>query len=129
VQVAESARRVEVTLAADALLRAGTAELSADARRRLSEVAGRIRRARPLRVQIDAYTDGTGARVAQARLSRARAEAVAGALEEILGAAAPVLDTAGRGARDPVATAAGQEGGAGRRARARNRRVTVAFAR
>ncbi|MEA2270827.1 MAG: hypothetical protein QOC64_3437 [Solirubrobacteraceae bacterium] len=129
VQVAESARAVEITLAADVLFRAGTAELSAGARQRLAEVAGRIRRARPLRVQIEGHTDGTGSDTENVRLSQERADAVAGVLDELLGAAAPVGDAAGRGARDPIAAEGRGDPAADRRARARNRRITVRFER
>jgi outer membrane protein OmpA-like peptidoglycan-associated protein len=128
-QVAESGRAVEITLAADVLFRGDTARLSAGARRRLAEVAGPIRLARPLRVQIDGYTDGKGSDAEDVRSSQARAEAVGGVLDELLGAAAPVVDAAGRGARDPIAAERRGDPAAGRRARARNRRVTVRFER
>jgi outer membrane protein OmpA-like peptidoglycan-associated protein len=127
VQVAESPGAVEITLAADALFPSGGASLDAGARRRLAEVASRIRRARPPRVQIDGHTDGRGSAAAAVRRSRRRAEAVADVLEEALGAAAPVFDTAGRGARAPVVAEERPDGSDDRRGRARNERITVRF--
>jgi outer membrane protein OmpA-like peptidoglycan-associated protein len=129
VRVAEGPATVEVTLAADVLFRAGGAELSTEARPRLAEAAGRIRRARPDRVEVEGHTDG-GVRGADARReSLAWAETVASALEDMLGAAAPVFDVAGRGASDPVAVEGRGGPAAQRRARAANRRVVVRFGR
>jgi OmpA-OmpF porin, OOP family len=129
VVTSESARGVRVTLAADTLFEPGRAALVPDATRRLGDVARRIRTARPQEVTIAAHTDDSGSAAANARLSLRRAEAVAGALADVLGAAAPTLDPVGRGERDPVAANRRPDGGDDPSGQARNRRVTVAFKR
>jgi outer membrane protein OmpA-like peptidoglycan-associated protein len=128
VETAESAREVRVTLAADVLFEFDRASLSAGARRRLGDVARRIRAARPQEVAVEGHTDSKGSDAYNDRLSRRRAESVARALRAALGAAAPTLATAGRGERAPVAENRHENGSDNARGRARNRRVTVAFA-
>jgi outer membrane protein OmpA-like peptidoglycan-associated protein len=119
VEASESAGAVRVTVAADELFPEGRAALLPEARRLLGDAARRIGASRPQEVVVEAHTDRSDSAAADTRLTQRRAEAVASALEELLGPAAPGFQPVGRGARDPVVPGAG----------AANRRVTVAFER
>jgi OOP family OmpA-OmpF porin len=129
VATTESARRVRVTIAADALFEVDRAALLPGAQRRLGDVARRIGAARPQEVSIEAHTDGAGTATANERLSERRAESVARGLEDLLGAAAPTLDPIGLGERRPVAPGRRSDGADDPRGHARNRRVTIDFPR
>lgn len=129
VQTEESEREVRLTLSADVLFRFNKASLSPKARSRLEEVTERIRRAKPGAVRVDGYTDSKGSDAYNLRLSRRRADAVSGALEQRLRSSAPTLRAAGRGEKDPVAANETKDGKDNPRGRAKNRRVTVSFGR
>jgi outer membrane protein OmpA-like peptidoglycan-associated protein len=129
VRTQESSREVKVTLAADVLFRFDRASLTARARSRIAEAVEKIRQGDPARVQVVGHTDSKGSDAYNDRLSRRRAASVARALRAALGARAPALDTEGRGEREPVAPNAKADGSDNPRGRARNRRVTVNFAR
>jgi len=129
VATTESSRRVQVTIAADALFEVDRAALVPGAQRRLGDVARRIGAARPQEVSIEAHTDAAGSEAANQRLSERRAESVARALEGLLGAAAPTLDAVGIGERRPVAPDRPPNGAGDPRGRARNRRVSIGFSR
>jgi outer membrane protein OmpA-like peptidoglycan-associated protein len=129
VQTAESEREVRLTLAADVLFRFNKASLTPKARSRLEEVTGRIRSAKPSTVRVEGYTDSKGSDAYNRRLSRRRADAVAGALEQRLGGSAPSLRPVGNGEADPVAANETKDGEDNPRGRAKNRRVTVSFGR
>ncbi len=128
VATTESARRVQVTLAADLLFEVDRAALVPAARSRLGDVARRIRTDRPQDVSIEAHTDAVGSRAANDRLSRRRAESVARALQGLLGPATPSFDPVGLGERRPVAPERRPDGEEDPQGRARNRRVTIGFA-
>jgi outer membrane protein OmpA-like peptidoglycan-associated protein len=129
IRTAESSKRVEVTLAADVLFRFDKAVLSPRARARLAEVTRRISQADPPRIKIDGYTDSKGSDAYNLALSRRRAAAVAASLRRRLGSATPRLVVRGHGEADPVAANSRKGGFDNPKGRARNRRVTVTFAR
>ncbi len=116
VRTTTSAEHVTVMLAADALFEVDHAALTPEGRRRLGDAARLIGAARPQEVVVEGHTDARGSAAENEALSLRRAEAVAAALEEILGAAAPGFTPVGRGGREPIAERA-----------AVNRRVTVSF--
>ena len=125
----ESARRVRVTLAADELFEVDRAALVPAARSRLGDVARRIRTDRPQDVTIEAHTDAVGSPAANDRLSLRRAESVAGALADLVGAVTTSLDPVGLGERRPIARERRPSGDDDPQGRARNRRVSISFAR
>lgn len=123
----ESAEETRVTLAADVLFRFNRASLSPKSESRIGETVEAIRRRKPERIRVTGYTDAKGSDAYNLRLSRRRAESVADALRDELGAGAPPIRTAGRGEADPVAPNTKDDGSDNPKGRARNRRVTVAF--
>jgi outer membrane protein OmpA-like peptidoglycan-associated protein len=129
VRTDESADQVKVTLAADVLFEFDKASLSARARSRIDEVAGRLRDAPSGAVKVDGYTDAKGSDAYNLGLSRRRAQAVAGALRGELGGDAPALAVRGHGEADPVAANTKKDGSDNPKGRARNRRVTITFPR
>lgn len=120
-------KEVRLTLAADVLFRFNQASLTPKARSRLAEASRRIEAADPAMVRVEGYTDSKGSPAYNLRLSRRRAEAVAGALRKSL-RGGPSLRTSGRGEQDPVA-ANTVDGEDNPRGRAKNRRVTLRFGR
>jgi OOP family OmpA-OmpF porin len=129
VRTDESADEIRVTLATDVLFRFDRASLTARARGRIDDVTARLRDAAPAAVRVDGHTDSKGSDAYNLALSRRRAQAVAAALRARLGAETPRLVVAGHGESDPVASNTTPEGEDNPRGRARNRRVTIAFAR
>jgi outer membrane protein OmpA-like peptidoglycan-associated protein len=129
VSTEESSKEVKVTLAADVLFHFDRASLTPRARTRIAEAAARIRQGTPSTVAVVGHTDSKGSDAYNDRLSLRRARSVARALRAALGASAPELATDGRGEREPVAANTKQDGSDNPRGRARNRRVTVTFAR
>ncbi|MEJ7716525.1 MAG: OmpA family protein [Thermoleophilaceae bacterium] len=97
----ESEREVRLTLAADVLFRFNKASLTPKARSRLEEVTDRIRSAKPSTVRVEGYTDSKGSDAYNRRLSRRRADAVAGALEQRLGARLRASARSGTARRTP----------------------------
>jgi outer membrane protein OmpA-like peptidoglycan-associated protein len=129
VETSESSKQVKVTLAADVLFKFDKASLSRRARSRIAEVANRITASSPGRVKIDGYTDSKGSGGYNVGLSRRRAQAVTAALRKRLGGAGATLAARGHGEADPVAANANEDGSDNPKGRARNRRVTITFAR
>lgn len=123
----ESAKETRVTLAADVLFRFNRASLGSKAQSRIAETVEIIRRRKPDQIRVTGYTDAKGSDAYNLTLSRRRAESVAGALRDELGAGTPAIRTAGRGEADPVAPNVKEDGSDNPKGRARNRRVTVAF--
>lgn len=117
--------RVTVTLSSDVLFEFDKATLTADARRRIAELAARIRQTSGT-VRVDGYTDAKGTPAYNLRLSKARAAAVKAALEQELSGSGVRVTAIGHGEANPVApnTIGGKDNPAGR---AKNRRVTVTF--
>jgi outer membrane protein OmpA-like peptidoglycan-associated protein len=119
VRTTTSAGHVSVTVAADALFEPGRAALTPEGLRLLGDPARLIGAARPQEVVVEAHTDASGSPRESQELSRRQADAVAAALEEILGAAAPGFTPVGRGEREPVASDPARS--------ALDRRVTIDF--
>ncbi|PID78719.1 hypothetical protein CSA17_03975 [bacterium DOLJORAL78_65_58] len=85
----------------------------------LARVAEAVKRFPDAKLKVEGHTDNTGTRQANLRVSRRRAEAVARALEKMLGRQQGSIETVGLGPDHPVAlndTPAG---------RARNRRIDL----
>ncbi len=97
----------------------GSAELKPGQEVLLDKVADAIRLFPGARVRVEGNTDDTGSRQANLRLSRRRAETVAGLLEARLGLAADSIAREGYGPDRPIALNDSPEG------RARNRRIDV----
>lgn len=122
----ETPEQVEVTLAADVLFEFDRADLTAAAGARVGEVARQVGEATGA-VAIVGYTDSVGAPSYNADLSQRRANAVRDALQPLAPAVRFTVD--GRGAADPVAPNTNPDGSDDPVGRARNRRVTITFAR
>ena len=116
-------RAPDITLSADALFQINSAELSAEARSELSDLAEQIRGRTDLaRVFIAGHADTTGNDAINDPLSQRRADSVASYLAS-QGVDRDLLQTRGYGSREPVATNATVEG------RRQNRRVEVTLER
>lgn len=116
------ADRTTVRLATDVLFAFGKADLSPRASAQLRDVAARLSTVHG-DVSVTGYTDGVGSPSVNLPLSKARAQAVAGALQPLVHLRFTV---AGKGSADPVAPEMvdGKDNPAGR---ARNRRVEISF--
>ncbi len=95
-----------------------SAELTADARSALNEVANVLTQYTDTRVNIAGHTDSTGDASYNQRLSERRAQAVGNSLSQN-GVSSMRLNTMGYGANQPVASNATEQG------RAQNRRVEI----
>ncbi|MBB3329222.1 adhesin transport system outer membrane protein [Halomonas campaniensis] len=116
-------RAPDITLSADALFAINSAELSAQARGELSELAAQIRNRTDLsRVYIAGHADSTGNDAINDPLSQRRADSVADYLAS-QGVDRGLIQTRGFGSRQPVATNGTVEG------RRQNRRVEVTLER
>lgn len=112
-----------VTVQADVLFAFDAALLGRGAARSLATAAKELQARRPATLHVVGYTDAKGPAVYNLRLSRRRAEAVAGVLRRKLDPV-PRIVVSGRGEAEPVAanTRNGRDDAAGR---ARNRRVEL----
>ena len=116
-------RAPDVTLSADALFAINSAELSAESRGELGQLAQQIRGMSNLeRVFIAGHADSTGNDAINDPLSQRRADSVAGYLVS-QGVERGLVQTRGYGSRQPVATNDTVEG------RRQNRRVEVTLER
>lgn len=110
----------QLVLAADVLFGFNAATLTPAAGSSLTQLAARIRGGHVHgTIQINGYTDSLGSLSYDVALSRARALAVAVALQPLLRGVPVTLLPQGFGKADPVATSNTDTG------RARNRRVTI----
>ncbi|MBV8913376.1 MAG: OmpA family protein [Acetobacteraceae bacterium] len=121
----ETAETVEVDLPADVLFDFDKADIRADARPVLHEVADLIRARARGGVTIQGHTDGIGTEAYNQRLSERRANAVKSWLVTNEGLPAARLTAIGFGARQPVAPNRHPDGSDDPAARQRNRRVTL----
>ncbi|KAE8762972.1 OmpA family protein [Georgenia thermotolerans] len=119
--VAESPDQVEVTFDADVLFAVDSAEVSAEARARVEEIARDIADRGVGEVAVTGHTDSVRGAVDNQALSEQRAQAVADLLAPVVQDAGVTLAVAGRGPSEPVADNSTEEG------RAANRRVTVVY--
>ena len=116
------AEEVTIDIAADVLFAFNSADLTAGARQRVTEVATEVAgRAAPGVVTVVGHTDSEGGDTYNDDLSRRRAQAVADVLRPVLAPAGITLAVEGRGEREPVAENGSAEG------RQLNRRVSVGF--
>ena len=116
------AEEVIIDIAADVLFAFDSADLTAEARQRVTEVAIEVAgRAAPGVVTVVGHTDSEGGDAYNDDLSRRRAQAVADVLGPVLAPAGITLAVEGRGEREPVADDISAEG------RQLNRRVSVGF--
>lgn len=127
VQVSETPDEVEVVLAADVLFAFDSADLTPGAESRLAEAAQQLADGGQSPVEVVGHTDSVGDTAYNLDLSRRRAEAVSGALAALV----PDLtyEVEGRGEAEPVVDETTDDGGDDPEARARNRRVSITFAR
>ncbi len=95
-----------------------SANLRADSREQLSNIAAIIKAYPPVRVKIGGYTDNSGDPGANLRLSQARAESVMAELRN-QGVGSDRIEAEGYGDQHPIADNATTDG------RAKNRRVAV----
>lgn len=98
----------------------GSSKLLPDAGKRLNEVVAAARQHPDARFSVTGHTDSTGSAALNQKLSQARAEAVKAYLVS-QGVAASRIDTAGKGASEPIADNRTAQG------RAQNRRVEIRY--
>jgi outer membrane protein OmpA-like peptidoglycan-associated protein len=117
-----AAGEVTLDLAADVLFAFDSAGLGPQAQATLEGVAEEVRRrAAPGALTVTGHTDDVGEPAYNDQLSRARAEAVATALQSRLTGTELQLEVEAKGEREPVADNTTEQG------RAQNRRVSVTF--
>ncbi|MGW3769101.1 OmpA family protein [Actinomadura verrucosospora] len=118
-------RQVTVRISADVLFDFGKATLTGAARRRIAELAPRLRDARGA-VQVSGHSDSIGDPASNLTLSEQRAEAVKAELAGALTGTSPRIEARGYGETKPVAPneQGGKDDPAGR---AKNRRVEIVY--
>jgi outer membrane protein OmpA-like peptidoglycan-associated protein len=117
--------RVTVRISADVLFDFNKATLTDAARRRIGQLAPRLRRAAG-RIEVSGHSDSIGDPAYNQTLSAQRAEAVKAELQRVLNGSAARIEARGHGETRPVApnTSGGKDDPAGR---AKNRRVDITF--
>jgi outer membrane protein OmpA-like peptidoglycan-associated protein len=122
----ESARRVEIVVAADVLFRFDSWDLTPRARRTLQDAAEQIESKAIGFVRIEGHTDSKGMDFYNIVLSRRRATAVRHALDGLL---RPRISfrTFAYGERRPIAPNTKRDGSDNPKGRAKNRRVVIKF--
>lgn len=125
---AESRAEVDFAIAGDVLFAFNQATLTPAASGILSRLADEIRAQAVGPVAIVGYTDAIGNDSFNLDLSRRRATAVQAELQRLLAGSSTQLTTDGRGKADPVAPNNNADGSDNPEGRARNRRVTVTYA-
>lgn len=123
----ETPKEIEVTLAADVLFAFNSADLAPDAAAKVDELARQLDADGKGPVRIVGHTDSKGTDAYNQDLSRRRASSVRDALSAKAGAFTYTVD--GKGATEPVAPNEKPDGSDNPDGRARNRRVTITFAR
>ena len=115
--------RTAVTINSDVLFDFDRATLTADAKKTLDGVAGKLRQAKGA-IRVDGYTDSKGSGSYNLRLSKRRASAVRGYLAQQVSGKS--IKAAGHGEAHPVAP--NRKGGTDNpEGRAKNRRVTISY--
>lgn len=118
---------VDLTLSADVLFAFGKAELTPKARTVLRRVAREIDEEAAGTVRITGYTDSKGTPKVNNPLSRNRARAVANYVRPLVHRSLQYSVT-GKGEAEPIAPNTKPDGSDNPEGRAKNRRVTVAYA-
>jgi len=124
-KIRETKTEVRIDLAADVLFDFDKAELRREASDALKKVADVIREKARGAVRIDGYTDSKGSDSYNQGLSQRRAEAVRKWLVEKEGLKAVSFQTAGHGAKNPVAPNTKPDGSDDPEGRQKNRRVEI----
>lgn len=120
-----SGAQVTVRISADVLFDFGKATLTDTARRRIADLAPRLRDAKGT-VQVSGHSDSIGDPGYNLTLSEERAEAVKAELQDALEGAAPRIQAKGYGETKPVAP--NEQGGKDDpEGRAKNRRVEITY--
>lgn len=127
VKTEETPKQVQVTLAADVLFAFDQADLAPEAAATIDEVASQLRAGGTGEVEVVGYTDSKGSDQYNQDLSLRRSTAVRDALAAKAGGFTYAVS--GRGAADPVAPNEKPDGSDNPDGRARNRRVTITYAR
>ncbi|MGI5326371.1 OmpA family protein [Actinomadura nitritigenes] len=117
--------QVTVSISADVLFDFGKAELTDAARRRIADLAPRLRDARGT-VQVSGHSDSIGSPSYNLDLSQQRADAVKAELARALGGTTLRIEAKGYGETRPIAPnlVGGKDNPSGR---AKNRRVDITF--
>ena len=124
-KVRETKTEVRIELAADVLFDFDKADLRPEASEALKKVADVIREKARGPVRIDGYTDSKGSDAYNQTLSQRRADAVRKWLVEKEGLKDVSFQTAGHGAKDPVAPNTKPDGSDDPEGRQKNRRVEL----
>jgi OmpA-OmpF porin, OOP family len=124
----QSSDQVQLILATDVLFAFDQATLSPRAKAAIDETAEVVRAQAKGTVRIDGHTDSKGDDAYNLELSRRRAQAVQQALAPLLGGVPVRLEVAGHGETQPFAANTNPDGSDNPRGRAKNRRVTITFA-
>ncbi|WP_433245877.1 OmpA family protein [Actinomadura nitritigenes] len=121
----DNGSQVTVHISADVLFDFGKAELTDAARRRIADLAPRLRDARGT-VQVSGHSDSVGSPSYNLDLSQQRADAVKAELVRALGGTTLRIEAKGYGETRPIAPnlVGGKDNPAGR---AKNRRVDITF--
>lgn len=115
--------RVTFALQAEVLFGKDSAKLSPTARSRISIIAEEIKKQTSTRVRVFGFTDNLGSSAHGDVLSKQRAEAVHGVLDQELASAGITYEIRGYGEDYPIADNSTEEG------RKKNRRVEISFPR
>jgi outer membrane protein OmpA-like peptidoglycan-associated protein len=114
---------VTLALQAEVLFSKDSAKLSPDASSRIAAIASEIRKQGPKTVRVFGFTDDLGSAEHGDILSKQRADAVHGVLEQQLASAGITYEIRGYGEDYPISDNSSEEG------RKKNRRVEVSFPR
>lgn len=114
---------VKFALQAEVLFGKDSAKLSAQAEARISTIAEEIKTQNPTKIRVFGFTDNLGSSAHGDVLSRQRANAVHGVLEQELNDSALTYEVRGYGEQYPIADNSTESG------RKKNRRVEISFPR
>jgi outer membrane protein OmpA-like peptidoglycan-associated protein len=114
---------VKFALQAEVLFGKDSAKLSAEARARISSIADEIKTQNATKIRVFGFTDNLGSSAHGDVLSKQRANAVEGVLDQELNDPNIVFEVRGYGEQYPISSNATESG------RKKNRRVEVSFPR
>lgn len=126
--VSEAPGNTEIDLAADVLFAFDSDRLTPAAQAELADTAALIRERAKGPIRVEGHTDAIGSQRYNLGLSQRRAQAVRDALGTLLASRPTEFSVKGFGASRPVAANQNPDGSDNPEGRAKNRRVTVAFA-
>ena len=114
---------VKFALQAEVLFSKDSAKLSGEAKSRIAGIADEIKKQKGTQVRVFGFTDNLGSSAHGDVLSKQRADAVQGVLDQVLNDANITFEVRGYGEQYPIADNATEAG------RKKNRRVEVTFPR